>query len=207
MKSILILITCAMIFPFMGSSQIIQNIDEVTPFHEELAAIKKEDKWAFIDTKGKLVIDYRDDLVMSKTHKKGTDYPYFKGGLCLIKQKVNGIDYYGYINKNGEITIKPQYLNATNFKNGHAIVLKVAKEELGRNDLLDKKVVSYSYDEIVIDATGNSKTFLMGPVHLVYKKDRLRTPPTIQSYFLSSNLVASQSKDNGWKIYALDSSN
>lgn len=204
MKNIFIVIACLMIFPFIGSSQIIENIDQVTPFHEDLAAVKKGDKWAFINTSGEIVIDYRDDLVLSKTKKEGMYYPYFSDGKCLIKQKINGVVYYGYINNTGEVVIKPEYLNATNFDNGHAIVLKVSEEELGRNDLLDKRVVSYSYDELVIDASGNSKTFLTGPVHLVYKKDRLKKPPMIQSHFLSSNLVATKSKDSSWKLYSLD---
>ncbi len=207
MKSIRILLICLIIFPFVGASQILKNIDEVTPFHEELAAVRKGDKWAFINTKGDIVIDYREDLVKSKTKNKTTSYPYFSDGRCLITQKINGIVYFGYIDITGEIVIKPEYLNATNFDNGHAIVLKVSKEELGRNDLLDKKVVSYSYDEIVIDHLGAQKIFLIGPVHLVYKKDRLRKPPMIQSYFLSPNLVASKSKDSGWQLYTLNSSN
>ncbi len=206
MKSILILITCLMILPFTVSSQIVENVDEITPFYEDLAAIRKGDKWAFINTKGDIVIDYRADLVMSQIEKEKS-YPLFNNERCLIAKKIDGVNYYGYIDKSGEIVIKPEYLNATNFENGYAIVLKVSKEELGKNDLLGKNVVSYSYDEVVINTSGNDITFLIGPTHLVYKKDRLRKPPVIQSYFLSSNLVASKSKnDTHWKIFALDSS-
>ncbi|GAA4272806.1 hypothetical protein GCM10022258_21000 [Aquimarina gracilis] len=191
--------------PVTGSSQVLENIDQITPFHEDLAAIRKGDKWAFINTKGDVVIDYREDLVISPA-TENANYPYFSDGKCLIKQKINGVDYYGYIGATGKITIKPQFLNATNFNNGHAIVLRVAKEELGKNDLLDKKVVSYSYDEMVIDASGNSKTFLLGPTHLIYKKDRLRKPPMIQSHFLAPNLIATKSKNNSWTLYTLQTS-
>ncbi len=195
-----------MIFPFTGSTQIIKDIDEITPFHEGLAAVRKGKTWAFIDPTGKIVIDYRDDVVMSKVDNKSAGYPHFRDGRCLIKEEINGINYYGYIDKNGEKAIKPAYLNATSFYKGYAIVLKIAKEELGKNDLLGKKVVSYSYDEVVIDPSGNSKAFLAGPVHLIYKKDRLRNPPSIQSYLLSSNLAAMKDKDNRWQLFSLNSS-
>ncbi|GAA4275427.1 hypothetical protein GCM10022259_01510 [Aquimarina mytili] len=190
----------------MGSSQVLKNIDEIAPFHEELAAVRQGTQWGFIDKKGALVIAYRDDLVLSKTDKNTTAYPYFEDGRCRIQQKANGISQFGYIDKKGNTVIKPEFLNATNFENGHAIVLKIAKEELGRNDLLDKKVVSYSYDEIVIDTTGKSKTFLNGPIHLVYKKDRLRKPPVIHSHFLSSDLIAVKNKNNLWNLYAIETS-
>ncbi len=203
MKRMHISLTFLLMFSILGFSQTQNNIDQISPFHEELAAIRKGNQWAFINTKGDIVIDYRDDLVSSKSKKEGINYPYFKDAKCLIQQKINGINYYGYINTVGETIIKPQYLNATNFNNGYAIVLQVSKEELGRNDLLDKKVVSYSYDEIVIDASGNSKTFLTGPVHLVYKKDKLRKPPAIQSYFLSSSLIATKGKNNLLTLYPL----
>ncbi len=206
MKSIPILIISVLMFPFMGSSQIIENINEVTPFHEELAAIKKGEKWAFINTKGDIVIDYREDLVPSETDKKST-YPHFSDGRCLIKQMKDGILYYGYIDKTGKTVIEPEYLSAIPFHKGYAIVLKIAKEELGKNDLLDKKVVSYSYDEVVIDPKGAIKTHLSGPEHLIFSKDKLKKRPTVQSYFLSPNLVVAKTKSDHWKIYALDSSN
>ena len=206
MKNILIIMISMILFPFLGSSQIIENIDEVTPFHEELAAIRKGEQWAFINTNGDIVIDYRNDLVKTKTKKDVVTYPHFEDGKCLIKQKINGVDHYGYIDHSGKTVIKPEYLNATNFDHGYAIVLKVSKEELGRNDLLDKKVVSYSYNEIVIDHSGNQKIFLTGPIHLVYKKERLRKPPVILSYFLTPNLIASKTKEKGLRLYSLNPS-
>ncbi|MEW7289968.1 WG repeat-containing protein [Aquimarina sp. 2304DJ70-9] len=205
MKSILIVTTMLMMLPFMGSSQSIEDIDEVTSFHEELAAIRKAEKWAFINTKGDIVIDYREDLVKPKTDAS-IPYPYFSDGRCLIKKMKDGILYYGYMDTTGKTVIEPQYLSAIPFHKGHAIVLKIVKEELGKNDLLDKNVVSYSYDEVVIDPKGAIKAHLAGPEHLIFTKEKLKKRPTIQSYFLSPNLIVAKTKSKHWKIYALDTS-
>jgi len=40
MKNLVILISCLIIYS-IGYSQILRDVDRVTPFHEDLAAIKK----------------------------------------------------------------------------------------------------------------------------------------------------------------------
>ena len=57
--------------PFFGFSQtlddlnkpIIGNLDEVAPFSEGLAAVRKGDQWGFIDKEGGMVIDFRNDVM------------------------------------------------------------------------------------------------------------------------------------------------
>ncbi|WP_271765714.1 WG repeat-containing protein [Aquimarina algiphila] len=200
MKRILILSIGLILFSFYGTAQIIKDIDEITPFHEELAAIRKGNKWAFINTKGETIIPYREDIVASKGSES---YPYFSNERCLIKQIKNDIYYYGYIDKSGKTVIEPEYLNAIPFNDGYAIVLKIAKEELGKNDLLDKKVISYSYDEVVINPNGTIITHLSGPEHLIFSKDKLKKRPGIQSYLISSNLVA-LNNNSRWEIHVIN---
>ena len=40
----------------------VKDLDQVTEFHEGLAAVRKGSQWGFIDQAGKLVIEFRDDL-------------------------------------------------------------------------------------------------------------------------------------------------
>ncbi|MFD2564400.1 WG repeat-containing protein [Aquimarina rubra] len=217
MKNVFILFLSLIIFPNLSVGQIIENIDEITPYHEEFAAIRKGNTWAFINTNGEIVIDYRDDLVWATDidpkskkkilYKESVRYPAFYEGRCLIKKMIKGIYYYGYIDKSGKTVIEPEYVNATPFDKGYAVVLKISKEELGTNDLLLKKVVSYSYDEVVIDPTGNTKMYLQGPENLVLTKEKMKWRPTIESRLVSPNLVAIKTKDNGWQLRSMNASN
>ncbi|WP_299215341.1 WG repeat-containing protein [uncultured Aquimarina sp.] len=217
MKHVFILFISLVVFANLSAGQIVENIDEITPFNEELAAVRKGNTWAFINSNGEIVIDYRDDLVWStdvdpkskkkNLYKEPIAYPAFYEGRCLIKQMIKGIYYYGYIDKSGKTIIEPEYVNATSFDKGYAIVLKISKEELGKNDLLHKKVVSYSYDEVVIDPSGNTKMYLQGPEHLVLTKEKMKWRPVIESYLVSSGLVAVKTKNGSWKLKQMNASN
>ena len=166
MKNLIIIISCFIIYS-LGYGQVIKDVDKVTPFHQGLAAIKKNNQWAFINKEGEKVINFRGDLV-STTDKHFLDengitsitYPLFKDNRCLIKKLIDGVYYYGYIDKNGVEIIAPQYLNATNFNNGYAIVIKFAKNIVGNNDVLGKRIVSYKLEEYIIDNSGNLIKYL-----------------------------------------------
>src|SRR5690554_6351293 len=70
--------------------QSIGYIDEITPFNEGLAAVRKGDKWGFINEESALVIDFRNDLYWnkdadtSKLDVSGIKYPIFKEARCVI---------------------------------------------------------------------------------------------------------------------------
>ena len=85
------------LIPFLGMAQTIENIDYISPFHNEVAAIKKGSQWAFINNEGKIVVDFRSDLVPTKTNNDS--YPIFSNDKCLIAHQKNDILYYGYIDK------------------------------------------------------------------------------------------------------------
>lgn len=211
MKNIISLLVCALIFSTALMAQELKDLEYVSPFHEGLAAVKKGGMWAFIDMDGKVIIDYRDDLVLGNESQmaccatdKSMAYPFFENDRSLIKEMKDGIAYYGYINSKGETVIKPDFINVTHFHSNRAIVLKVFKETLGRNELLGKNVVSYSYNEEVINSDGETVAFLRGPFNLIYDKKNLKTPPKIQSRFLGPNLVSTKSEDNTWKIQTIN---
>lgn len=211
MRNIVSLLACALILSTVGTAQELENLEFVSPFHAELAAVKKGGMWAFISIDGKLVIDYRDDLVLANEGgmeccdtDASLDYPFFENDRALVKEMKEGITYYGYINSKGETVIKTNFIRATNFHNNRAIVLKVYKETKGRNELLGKNVVSYSYNEEVINSDGETVAFLRGPFNLILDEKNLKTPPKIQSRFLGPNLVSTKSENNTWNIQAIN---
>ena len=159
MKNVMILVICFIISSF-GYAQIVTDVDEISPYYEELSAIKKGDRWAFINNKGEKIIDFRSDLVSSKTEENSAGYPLFREGRCLTRNLKDGVYYYGYIDKNGKQIISPQYLNATNFVNGYAIVIYLEKEVIGFNESLGKDVVSYTLKEYIIDTSGVTIMYL-----------------------------------------------
>ena len=55
-----ILVTLVLI-PFLGIAQTLEDLEYISPFNNDLAAIKKGNEWGFIDQDGKIIIDYRND--------------------------------------------------------------------------------------------------------------------------------------------------
>lgn len=78
------------------------DMDEWYPFSEGLAAIKKGEKWAFIDTMGKIVIPW--GKVEPVAYRTGMDvlYPKFQFGRVLIT--ANG--KYGFADTKGNIVVE-----------------------------------------------------------------------------------------------------
>jgi hypothetical protein len=199
MKNTKLLFIILLIIPNLGFSQAIENLDYISPFHNGLAVIKKGNQWAFINNEGAIAIDFRNDLVASKVGDK--NYPTFNNDRCLIKEIKDGISYFGYIDTSGKTVIEPQFLNADNFDNGKAIVLKVTKDIVGKNKALDKNIVYYKYFEVTVDNSGNILDYLTQKgKNVVLDKDFLTEPPEIRSKQISKNVFAIKEKGNTWKI-------
>lgn len=202
MKKLLLLIVCfgfyTAVFP-----QILSDIDEVYPFHNDFAAIKKANQWAFIDKEGKKIINFRTDLVLTNRLNylnQTISYPVFNDDRCLIRKLIGDTYYYGFINEKGEEIIKPQFLNATNFSNGYAIVVMSSKEAIGFNYALKKAVVSNVLEEYVIDTSGELVKYLYNPrknVPVNYKNG----VPIIETMFIAPKLVAVKTKNEKWEIH------
>ena len=203
MKNLIIIIIC-LHFQFVSFAQIFNDVDQVTPFQEELAAIKKGSQWGFINKEGTLVIDYRNDLVltniMDKMGKVST-YPVFNNERCLIKKLIGDIYYYGFIDKTGNVVIKPNYLNATNFKNGYAIVILTSKDIIGYNEALKKDVDSCKIEDFIINPSGEMVRYLENPRSNNSPKTKPKTPPVFYSKFIAPHLIAVKKKDQKWDIY------
>ncbi|WP_025740732.1 MULTISPECIES: WG repeat-containing protein [Aquimarina] len=188
-----------LLIPYFGIAQTLENLDYISPFHNEVASVKKGSQWGFIDLNGKLIVDFRDDLVLTKTDN--ANYPIFKNDRCLITHQKDGVLYYGYINKKGVTIIKPQFLNAINFNEGKALALTVHKEIIGYNDIFKKDVVNYHYFEVVIDSIGTTIDHLSQlAIHISPKYTKRKNPPPITSKLVSTNLVAVKGNDDKWQI-------
>ncbi|WP_338358456.1 WG repeat-containing protein [Yeosuana marina] len=192
-----------MLLPLLGLAQTIENIDYISPFHDGVAAIKKGNEWGFIDLDGKIIIDFRDDLLLTK--KDDTSYPIFSNERCLITLQKEGVLYYGYIDKTGKTIITPQFLNAANFEGNKALALKVEKETIGYNHIFKKDVVSYHYFEVVIDMEGKPIEHLTQlAIHVSPKDKNDKNPPIISSRLISDKLIAIKESNSKWRIKKID---
>ena len=198
MKNLLIFIICFNIQSF-GFAQILTDIDEVTPLNENLVAIKKGNQWGFLNEEGLLVIDFRDDFVLDKA--KTNSYPFFKDGRCLIRKLINDKYLYGYIDTKGNEVITPQYLNASNFNNGYAIIIKISKEVIGYNQVFRKDLTIFKLDEFIIDVNGEEVKYLESSRNYIPSKGISKSPPNFHSKFIAPHLVAVIKKDGKWDIY------
>lgn len=202
MKKLLLLLVCFSIYS-SSFSQVLSDIDEVYPFHGDFAAIKKANQWAFIDKEGRKIIDFRTDLVLTNrlnSLNQTISCPVFNDGRCLIKKLKGDTYYYGFINEKGVEAIKPQFLNATNFSDGYAIVVLSSKDSIGFNLVLNKAVVSNIMEEYVINTSGELVKYLYNPrknVPANYKNGI----PIIESKFIAPKLVAVKTKDKKWEIH------
>jgi len=189
----------------LGFAQDIKDLDFVAPFKDGMAAVQRDGNWGFIDESGTLVINFRNDVAMLPVDEEDkSKFPYFKEGRCLIQKVEKGIPFYGFMDKSGKIVIDPVYINATNFKEGMAVVSELTKESLGTNELLDKRVVNYSFTEIAIDKSGKLLYFLTDPQHVTLDKKYLRKLPKIKSTVLNEDLIAIPSKTTkNWTIMKL----
>ena len=187
-----------LLIPFFGFTQKQDAFDYVSPFHEGFSAVKKGDQWAFINNKGDIVIGFRSDLV--STNMNGEAYPVFQNNRCLIKKNESNISYFGYINASGKTVIKPTFLNATNFKHNMAIVILLAKEKAGYNNIMAKDIVYYTYQEVVINRAGEVKRKLTEPRNIVLMKKFIFPTPKIMSKFRSNRLIIVPDKNQKWTL-------
>ncbi|WP_299111246.1 WG repeat-containing protein [uncultured Winogradskyella sp.] len=199
MKKAVILFLTFITIPILAVAQSVNNVDYISPIHNDVAAIQKDGKWGFINKEGQQIINFRTDLVTTNT--EDGDYPMFNNDRCPIVAVKDGISYFGFIDKSGNTIIEPQFLNSTDFKDGIAIALKVNKKVIAKNTALDKDIVNYRYFEVLIDIQGKITYYLnQDGVNIVLDKDFLIAVPQITSKRISEDLYAVKNKKNLWNI-------
>ncbi|WP_339656417.1 WG repeat-containing protein [uncultured Maribacter sp.] len=190
------------------SAQVLQNIDEIAPFGEGLAAVRKGQQWGFVNEKGDMVIDFRDDIYwnpkadVTKTDVLGVKYPMFNEGLCLIKNTVeDGVPVFGFIDKTGAVVIEPQFLNIFPFKNGYTTAVFFEKNFKGENEF-KLKIYEYKFFDVRLNTAGEITDYFEKRDHIQMTIKRYEMPE-IRVKIINENLVATQIEGKGWSINKL----
>lgn len=174
----------------------VSDINQITPFHEGLAAVRKGDAWGFIDSQGALVIDFRNDLfgnpsVNTKTSDIATmPYPRFHNGRCPIRvytPEEPGIPLYGFIDTTGKTVIPPNFLNASEFKDGIAVAIYFKKNFRGKN-AFQLQIYDYAFTEVVLNPEGEMIWPLTERTHISMDRKRYKTPKLL-GQILNRNLI------------------
>lgn len=184
------------------NSQLIQNLDQVGDYNEGLSAIKKGEQWAFMDEDANIIIDFRNDLASFKDEDDQTVSPMFHNGRALIMKTVDNVKVYGYIDTSGKEVINCEFVNATSFSNGYAIVMIYYKEVVGKNKLLGKDVVSYLTEEFVIDINGKAMTPSLNKRIFAPQKMKSGEQPELSIKFIGERIIAVETENKKWDVYS-----
>lgn len=206
-----ILIPVLLLFPLISAGQTIEDLEVIGPSNQGYIPVMKNNQWGIVNLKGEVVIDFRSDLIYNENPETRADlgvasmrFPVLEDDRAIIKRIDNQIPYYGFIDSTGSVVIEPQFLNVSNFKNGHALALKIEERFLGRNDLLDKTMKSYRYDVVIIDTSGEVIKYLAGAFPVNIDRRKLRVAPLIEAKWLGENLVAVKTPEKKWNIQKMD---
>lgn len=213
MKHTYILFAVMMTLPFLGITQTMEEIneptisglDEVAPFSEGFAAVRKGNQWGFIDQTGKLVIDFRNDLVWDENSDaarkdiRGIRYPQFKNGLCPIqKVEEEGIPFYGFMDTQGQIAIQPEYLNIAHFDEDKTVGIYCKRTFRGKNNF-QLNIYEYTFTEVVV----NTKGEMVWPIRdrdSILMTTRRYEIPELRASLVSKDLLAVKGDNNRWEI-------
>ena len=200
---ILGLLTLMGIIPL--SAQMLENIDEIAPFSEGLAAVRKGNQWGFINEDGAMVIAFRDDIYWNQNEDSsrsdilGIHYPIFNEGLCVIKKTVeDGVPVFGFMDTKGVTVIEPQFLNVYPFKNGYTTGVLFDKHFKGENEF-KLKIYEYKFFDVRFNVSGEITDYFEKRDHIQMTLKRYKMPE-IGARILSSGLVAVHIQDKGWQI-------
>lgn len=205
MKVFSIICIALLALPIIVYPQDLKGIDEIAPFSEGLAAVRKGDQWGFINTEGKLQIDYRNDVYWnmdadtSKMDITGIRYPMFKEGRCLVTKEVeDGIPVYGFMDIKGNIVVEPQFLNVYPFNNGYTTGVLFYKDFKGENEF-KLKIYEFKFFDVLMDTSGEIEEYFERRHNIQMTKKRYEIP-SIEAEFLANGLVALHIEDQGWEI-------
>jgi len=213
MKRVFLILTLLLAMPFSGNTQsiktlnkpIMEGLDEVTPFHDGLAAVRKGSQWGFIDMDGTLVIDFRDDLVWKEGAApeaygvQAVPYPHFQDGRCMFQAAGDDdIPVYGFIDREGKTVIAPEYLNLTEFKDGYAVGIFVKKTFRGKNKF-QLNIFDYSFMEAVLNPEGEI-VWPIGERQNILMQKRRYEMPALNARITGNGLLVVKTDQGTWEI-------
>ena len=121
------------------------GFDDARDFKEGFAAVKKDGKWGYINTKGEQIVECKFDGVGD-----------FNEGFAAVKKD----DRWGYINTKGEQIVKCKFDGVGDFNEGFAAVKKDRKwgyiNTKGYPAFFDKSKNEIEVVDKVIDRSNNT---------------------------------------------------
>ncbi|PZR40593.1 MAG: hypothetical protein DI538_03855 [Azospira oryzae] len=112
-------------------ANVLMEVEKVFPESEGMRGIKRDGKYGFIDTQGRLRVANRYEAIGQ-----------FKEGLASVKI----LGKWGYVNIWDQIIINPSYEEANEFLSGTAIIKRAGK--FGLTDLAGKIILPLRYDGV-----------------------------------------------------------
>ena len=212
MKHFISTVAVLLLFPTAFCAQTLSNIDEIAPFSEGLAAVRKGNQWGFINKDGTLIIDFRNDLHWkkdadtAKSDVSGIRYPMFKEGRCLITKKVeDNVSVYGFIDTEGNVVIEPKFLNVYPFEDGYTTAVLFEKTFRGNNEF-KLKIFDFKFFDVLLDTSGEIVEYFDQRYGIQMTKRRYKLP-FIGAKRLADGLIAVHEKDKGWEVRKLTMNN
>lgn len=211
MKKILLLSITIVISGFL-QSQTLDGIEQIAPFSEGMAAVRKGNQWAFINKDGNMVIDFRDDIYWTKnadstkTDVSAIAYPMFKDGRCIITKKVeDGVSVFGFIDTEGNVILEPTLLNVYHFKDGYTTGVLFNKTLRGQNEF-KLNIYDFKFFDVLLNTSGEIVEYYDRRQGIQMTKKRYKLP-FIGAKMLNAGLVAVYHVDSGWEIRKLTLNN
>ena len=155
--------------------------DDIEPFYEGLAVVKKDNKYGYINTHGEIVIE--PTYAMAKR---------FSHGLAAVLNN----ELWGYINPKNEVVIDFQYSYASHFDDSARAVVTVLDQTLHKYYLIDASNHKYIEDAYSIRGDGPIYAVATLDGSYLYKPDGSRFVETkfdtihqIEDYYMHADLV------------------
>jgi len=129
-------------YDYQGNLVFSEEVEMGGDFFEGLAAVKKKGKWGFIDTNGTWTIQPTFDRGYASSLKHRCEYNTENYGIGYFqegKAHIENFRQWGYINKQGNWIIEPQFDKCLPFHEGVAAVLK--NNKLGYIDTVGNWII------------------------------------------------------------------
>lgn len=139
---------------------LLDKLEEVFPESEGMRGIKRDGKFGFVDSRGRLRIANRYDGIGE-----------FHEGLAAVKL----IGKWGYLNQQDQIVINPNFESVQRFINGISIVRKNGKA--GVIDKNGKMVIEFQYDSIQVQYNNKLRLYKKGLIGLADQNGNILIEP------------------------------
>ncbi|MBD0310303.1 MAG: WG repeat-containing protein, partial [Microcoleus sp. T1-bin1] len=160
-----------------GNTVIPPKFDEVRDFSEGRAAVKIGEKWGYINLEGEMVVPPRFQPYYTGNPNTGQPSKFSEGLASVAMPQTQKS---GYIDKNGKFSIDPIFDEASDFKDGLAIVR--INEKAGVIDKTRKYVIEPKFDDIDIFSEGLAAAVNDKKIGFIDKNGQLIIKPQFDTF-------------------------